>query len=127
MSTRCFVFGSNEAGIHGAGSAAEAFRNHGAYWGVGFGPMGGVLPRCYAIPTKDRTVRTTLPLDRIAEYVEHFRRYAEGSPDVQFDVVAIGTGLAGYTHAQMAPLFAHMPANVHLPAEWAPWVAPRFR
>ena len=35
-----FVFGSNLAGRHGAGSAKEAIKNWGAKYGVGFGRPG---------------------------------------------------------------------------------------
>lgn len=54
MSDHIFVFGSNLAGIHGAGSARHAQKHHGAEWLVGSGPTG----RAYAIPTKDEQLRT---------------------------------------------------------------------
>jgi hypothetical protein len=50
-----FVFGSNLAGIHGAGAAAIPAHSHfQAEWGVGEGPTG----RCYAIPTKDHKIKS---------------------------------------------------------------------
>lgn len=52
-----FVFGSNEAGVHGAGAAAYAMRFRGAVYGEGVGRKG----RSYAIPTKDMEIKT-LPL-----------------------------------------------------------------
>ena len=50
---KIFVFGSNQAGRHGKGSALEARRNHGAVYGVGEGPTGNA----YAIPTIAQYVR----------------------------------------------------------------------
>ena len=110
MKQRVFVFGSNLIGYHGAGSAKEAHRNHGAQWGVGSGPTGNA----YAIPTKDGVYRT-LPLDRIMRHVGDFRDYAEAHPECEFAVVEIGCGLAGYTPKDIAPLFHSMPPNVKLP------------
>lgn len=110
MSVRIFVFGSNLAGIHGAGSAKFAVSNYGASYGVGVGRTG----MAYAIPTKDENLRT-LPLVRIRGHVESFVRYAIAHPDVEFDVVAIGCGLAGYEPRDIAPMFHDAPENVHLP------------
>jgi hypothetical protein len=110
---RIFVFGSNLAGIHGAGSALEAFRNHKAVRGVGIGPTGNA----YAIPTKDQKFNV-LPLTRIEGYVERFKAYAKAHPELAFDVVAIGCGLAGYTPEQIAPMFKDITTNVNLPPEF---------
>lgn len=110
-----FVFGSNLSGIHGAGSAHHAHHVLGAEWGVGVGPCGN--GNCYAIPTKDEEIMT-LPLDRIAPYVRDFIEYAKTKPGHSFRVVRIGCGLAGYTDAEMSPLFAGAPDNVILPEGW---------
>lgn len=109
-----FVFGSNEAGRHGAGAARQAFLFFGAKWRVGRGRTG----QCYAIPTKDRGVQT-LPLEAIAFNVAEFLAYARQHPELTFLVTAIGTGLAGYSPKQIAPMFAGAPANVRLPAKFA--------
>lgn len=101
------------AGRHGKGSALEAARHHGAIRGCFSGPQGN----SYAIPTKDRNL-WTLPLDIIERYVKVFLRYAEANPDSDFNVVAIGCGLAGYKPEQIAPLFAGHPSNVLLPPEF---------
>jgi hypothetical protein len=111
--TEIFVFGSNEAGRHGKGAALHASKHYGAKYGVGFGRTGNA----WAIPTKDGQLRT-LPLERIAQYVRGFLLYAEQHPELMFKVTAIGTGLAGYKHEDMAPLFARAPANCRLPEEW---------
>jgi hypothetical protein len=108
-----FVFGSNEAGRHGKGAALHARKNYGAVYGVGAGRTGNA----YAVPTKDRNLRT-LPLAKIEVYIREFLRYAENNPQLLFRVTAIGTGLAGYRHDDMAPLFARAPANCLLPIEW---------
>lgn len=105
-----FVFGSNLAGIHGAGSAREAYKNWGAVWGQGIGRQG----RAYAIPTKDLNIRNILPLEVIQPFVDGFKAYARKHPELEFRVVKIGCGLAGYTPAQIAPMFRDSPDNVHL-------------
>ena len=105
-----FVFGSNLAGIHGAGSAREALLRHGAIYGQGIGLAGN----SYAIPTKDRDI-ISMPLEEIEPYVREFVAFAASHPTWTFNVVAIGCGLAGRTPAQMAPMFADSPPNVNLP------------
>lgn len=104
-----FVFGSNEKGIHGAGAALHARRYFGAKPGIGFGLEG----RSFAIPTKS-TPYATLPLATIADYVRLFLNYATQHPEMRFLLTKIGCGLAGYTEAQIAPLFAGAPDNVVL-------------
>ena len=104
-----FVFGSNLLGIHGAGAAKAAYQHYGAVWGRGDGFSGN----SYAIPTKDIKV-DTLPLDQIKPYIDRFvaiTNMASG-PDhrfsdkpLEFFVTRVGCGLAGYTDAQIAPMF----------------------
>ena len=101
-----FVFGSNRAGIHGAGAAKFAREQRGAEYGVGEGRTGNA----YGIPTKDECV-CTLPLNEIAKHVRQFIRYAVDNPDVLFQVTPIGCGLAGYTPTDIAPMFRDAPAN----------------
>jgi hypothetical protein len=108
-----FVFGSNLGGIHGRGSAFHARKYYGALQGVGVGRMG----HAYAIPTKDKRLRT-LSLKDIAEHVKTFLQYARENTDLTFNVVAIGCGLAGYTPSDIAPLFVSAPSNVKLPPEF---------
>lgn len=113
--SRCdvFVFGSNLAGRHGKGAALFAKKHHGAIYGQGIGPQGN----SYAIPTKDEKLRT-LPLEVISKHVAEFLTYAAAHGDITFRVTAIGTGLAGYTHEQIAPMFRRAPENCELPSEW---------
>ena len=108
-----FVFGSNLAGRHGKGAALCARNSHGAEYGVGVGRTGNA----YAIPTKDERIRT-LPLERIAPYISDFLTYARANPNLKFEVTRIGCGLAGYTDAQIAPMFAGAPENCQLPEGW---------
>jgi hypothetical protein len=95
-----FVFGSNEAGIHGAGAAKLANNKFGATWGVGVGITGN----CYAIPTKNTKIKT-LPLSRIETYIAFFLSYAKQHPEKEFLVTKIGCGLAGYSEEEIASLF----------------------
>ena len=108
-----FVFGSNLAGRHGKGAALTASRKFGAIYGQGEGMMG----RSYAIPTKDKHLRT-LPLDRIECAVRYFLWFARTNPDLRFLLTPIGCGLAGYKPRQIAPMFINAPANVVLPPEF---------
>lgn len=113
MKNKIFVFGSNLAGIHGAGSAKEAYNNHGAIWGQGIGFAG----KSYAIPTKNRRLEP-LPLVSIKVYVEEFLRFAEAHPEYIFNVVKIGCGFAGYSENQIKPMFKGAPPNCKLPDGW---------
>ena len=117
-----FVFGSNEAGIHGSGAARTAREKFGAVYGVGVGITGD----CYAIPTKDKNIQT-LPPDKIRMYVEDFKEYAwrtyalpRGGFDADkiFLVTKIGCGLAGYKNEDIAPMFRGSPKNCWFDLEW---------
>lgn len=108
-----FVFGSNLQGIHGAGAALHARKFYGARWGEGIGRTGDA----YAIPTK-KTPYESLPLDQIQLYVTDFLQYAREHPESQFKITAIGTGLAGYKHQEIAPMFKNAPGNCTRPDAW---------
>ena len=82
MRRQVFVFGSNLAGRHGAGSALEALQHWGARYGKGVGPAGA----SYAITTKDINLRT-LRLESIREYVTQFVGYAQQRQDSANDRV----------------------------------------
>ena len=112
MST-VFVFGSNLAGRHGAGAALTARLGWQAQTGVGVGRTG----QAYAIPTKDERLKV-LQLPIIREYVDLFVGYAKAHPELRFLVTRIGCGLAGYTDAQIAPLFRGAPENCEMPKGW---------
>lgn len=113
LKKKCFVFGSNLAGRHGAGAAKYARQHCGAVYGQGIGRQGN----SYAIPTKDEYIRT-LSLKRIKPYVDVFLRYASENPTELFELSAIGCGLAGYSPSDIAPMFTDAPSNVELPKEF---------
>lgn len=102
-----FVFGSNKEGMHGGGAARIAYEKFGAKWGEGIGMTG----MCYAIPTMDGSI------ELIRKYVDDFTEYARSHPELTFLVTRIGCGIAGWTDAEIAPLFreASKLANVTLP------------
>lgn len=108
-----FVFGSNLAGIHGAGAARWAYRFCRAGWEVGE----GLFNESYALPTKDRQLKT-LPLEEIKKHVDKFIECANQNPELDFFVTRVGCGLAGYTDSDVAPMFENVPINVELPHKW---------
>lgn len=108
-----WVFASNLAGKHGAGSALHAKRFYGAKYGIGIGMQGD----SYAIPTKDKNLKV-MPLKEIEHHVKDFLKYAKENPDLTFNVVKIGCGLAGYKPEEIAPMFEGYSENVKLPKEF---------
>lgn len=115
MAKRVFVFGSNEAGIHGAGAAKTAYEKHGARWGFSYGHMGD----SFAIPTKDQ-ILDTLPIERIEDYVRGFLAYATGHRKLTFVVTRVGCGLAGIPDPVMALMFKDAPKNCLFDEAWKP-------
>lgn len=119
---RIFVFGSNLSGQHGKGAALVAAQQYGAARGVGAGRTGNA----YALPTKGarvyprggRSYLPVLPLDQVAVHAALFCLYARQNQHLEFQLTAVGCGLAGYTPEQVAPMFAECGANVLFPPEW---------
>lgn len=107
------MFGSNLAGIHGAGAAHYAHRYFGARYGDGEGRTGN----SYALPTKDRQIKTR-PLEAIQASVTKFLEYATLHPELGFEVTRVGCGLAGYKDEDIAPMFKGAPVNCELPEGW---------
>lgn len=101
-----FVFGSNIQGAHGGGAAWFAHKRFGAEWGVGEGLTG----RTYALPTMEGEMS-------LKRAVDHFVDCAKQHPELTFLVTAVGCGIAGYTAAEVAPLFKEAASleNVYLP------------
>jgi hypothetical protein len=110
-----FVFGSNEAGIHGAGAARLAYERFGARLGQGFGLIG----QSFALPTKDWSVGT-LELDVIEFYINRFEECVRINQHFKFMITRIGCGLAGYDAEDIAPLFKNFIEleNVYLPEDF---------
>lgn len=115
MAKRVFVFGSNEAGIHGAGAAKTAYEKHGARWGFSYGHMGD----SFAIPTKDTVIETLQPM-RINWYILGFLAYAAGHRKLEFQVTRVGCGLAGLKDEDIAPMFFDAPQNCLFDEAWKP-------
>ena len=105
-----FVFGSNLKGMHGGGAAWIAYRKFGAIMGQGVGLQG----QSYGIPTMQGGVETIRP------YVDEFIQFAKEHQELTFLVTRIGCGIAGFTDAEIAPLFenAHDLENIVLPPNW---------
>lgn len=112
----CFIYGSNARGIHGAGAAKQAVTEYGAIYGQGKGFAG----RSYGIPTKDEHI-ITLPLVRVASHIRDFIEWSQEQVGMGFYITPIGTGLAGFPHERIAPLFEGV-MNAWLPECWRPYL-----
>ena len=102
-----FVFGSNLQGYHGGGAARLAMNQWGAVWGQGTGLQG----QTYAIPTMQGGIGTIRP------YIDQFIKFAQNDPERTFLVTEIGCGIAGFRHADIAPLFKNA---INIPNIWLP-------
>lgn len=119
---RIFVFGSNLAGIHGAGAALTAREKFGAELGVGVGLTGN----SYAIPTKDWHINT-MSMDLIKLYIKQFVTFSAIYSDCAtrtilpdyplFFVTRVGCGLAGFKDKDIAPMFK-MACGCSFAEEW---------
>ena len=111
-----FVFGSNLAGVHGAGAAKVAVIYFGAQWGLGKGLMGN----SYGIATKDCQIKT-LPLPVIKENISQFVEFTLNNPDLKFFVTRVACVLAGYKDKQIAHLFKGA-VNCSFAEEWGQYL-----
>ena len=109
-----FVFGSNVRGMHYGGAAAFAVGRFGAIMGQGEGLQG----QSYAIPTMEG-------LENMRAAVDRFIAFAQEHTELTFLVTPIGCGIAGYTPAEVAPLFAAAKTldNVYLPDSFWKYIA----
>ena len=117
--SQIFVFGSNLAGVHGAGAARAALEHYGAIFGEGIGLVG----MSYALPTKDKRIET-LPVAQVQVHVANFKQFAISRPDLNFFVTRVGCGLAGFTDDQIAPMFRGCPGNCDFPVQWKRYLEP---
>lgn len=128
-----FVFGSNLAGVHGAGAAKKALEAFGARRGVGY----GLERQSFGIPTKDKEIQS-MSLVQIHQYINIARRqitHRLENTHERYWFTRIGCGLAGYTDKDIAPMFAGFAAHlsspperlttrVSFPIEWRPFLEP---
>lgn len=113
-----FVFGSNLAGIHGAGAAKFAHEKLGAEWGVGRGRTGHGFC-CYALPTKNEKIQS-MPWPWVRENIREFVQYAKDNPLLDFALTPVGTGLAGHSKRDVWEALQEfgLPDNVYLTSSW---------
>ena len=110
-----FVFGSNTSGRHGKGAAKTAMR-----FGAIYGKGNGIQGKSYGIPTVNANITNKLPLSKIQKFVDEFIEYAKSHKELVFLVTRVGTGLAGWSDKDIAPLFKNSTEleNVYLPKEF---------
>lgn len=108
-----FVFPSSLSGAHTFGSALLASQMYGAVTGEGKGRTG----QAYAIPTR-LSDKVGLSLAEVTRHIEEFIEYAEANPDLTLDMRQAETLFGGFRLSQIAPLFAGVPMNVLLPAQF---------
>lgn len=119
-----FVFGSNLAGNHGKGAALFAKTRRGAIHGNPKGLQG----QSYAVPTRDRQIKT-LPLSHVRANINEFLEFAADNQQHDFMITRLGCGLAGFRDADIIPIFEpalELP-NTHLPGVWQAHAGQRNR
>ncbi|WP_419788603.1 DUF7666 domain-containing protein [Mucilaginibacter sp. SP1R1] len=109
-----FVFGSNLLGNHAGGAAKLAVDQFGAQMGNALGIQG----QSFAIPTLDESMEKA-SLSVIKDGIVLLTSSAKLFPKLKFLVTEIGCGIAGFSAAEIAPLFEELfksnPANVSFP------------
>lgn len=113
-----WVFGSNLAGIHGAGAAKVARELYGAQWGHGLGMTG----HTYAIATKDDKIEN-LDFDFIEAQIGLFVEATKRCLQYEWFVTRVGCGLAGYKDEKIAPLFRGA-VNCSFAEQWKRYLLP---
>ena len=114
-SDEILVFGSNIQGLHHGGAALSALKHFGAIDGQAEGIQG----QSYAIPTVGNT------FEELKAAIERFTEYVVMHPENKFMLTAVGCGAAGYSAAQIAPLFrqAYSFGNVYVPESFLQYVS----
>lgn len=90
------------------------------FFGAKFGSGIGLQGNSFALPTMGYELEQ-LPIASVQQYIHAFIAIAEINNVVEpftFYVTAIGTGIAGFAAAQIAPLFVGAPSNCLLPPDW---------
>jgi hypothetical protein len=119
-----WVFGSNDSGIHGAGSARVAYNIFNRPYGIQYSHglyVSGNLQESYAIPTKDINI-DTLPLSIVKYNISVFREFVEANPTKDYYITRIGCGLAGFDDRDIAPLFKGLGDNCSVAREWEKYI-----
>lgn len=101
------VVGTNYEGRHAGGAALYAMENFGLIWGCGEGLSG----QTYALPTMSG-------IEDIRSAALDFADLARFNPDKIFYLTRVGTGIAGHSDEEIAPLFRNAPENVIKPKDW---------
>lgn len=113
-----FVFGSNEAGFHGAGAAALAYVDYGALMFKAYGHMGN----SFGIPTKRKKYSHRLSLTEIQVYVDRFVAYTRRRHNLKFFVTSVGCGYSRYEPKDIAPMFRKA-INCNFPDQWSQYLS----
>lgn len=112
-----FVYGSNQFGMHNAGSAKTAANLFGAKFGDA--PI-GLLDQSYGIITTSFSDHS-VTIGFIESQVKVLYEFAKLRPDLTFYVTKIGTGIAGFSIDQIGSIFKSLlkPNNIILPKEFS--------
>ena len=102
-----FIFGSNLAGVHAGGAAKQAHEQFGAEMGIGEGLTG----QCYAFPTLERDMHKR-GIRGLEAARDRLYATARALPEKEFLLTPVGTGIAGFTYEEIAPLFENLPVNI---------------
>ncbi len=117
-----FVFGSNTAGMHGAGAARVAHRSFGAEMGVGEGLTG----QTYAFPTLDANLNQVKEAE-FRQSMKIFIRHVLENPDKTYYLTKIGCGIAGWSIEEVRGFLwsaldeenhSKLPKNLIIPIEF---------
>jgi hypothetical protein len=120
------VFGSNTAGVHGAGAAKVAR----FLFNARLGDAEGLTGKSYAVLTRryDKATKSlvTLSLKDVEASVSRFCKFTKEHPDMKWWVTGVGCGHAGFSARQIAPLFREA-INCSFPSEWKEHLEYYFR
>lgn len=107
LPNQIFVFGSNRMGHHIGGAAKLAFDKFDAVWGMAEGLFG----QSYAFPTLGYNMQQ-VTMQQLEASRDSLYACAIRNPDKEFLLTPVGTGIAGFSIEEVAPLFENMPTNV---------------
>lgn len=118
LENETFVFGSNLAGLHREIHSQIARELYDAETGISFGLTGN----SYAIPIKDRFIRT-LTLEEIKRNVIIFKQFTLDQPDRKFFVSRLELAAPKTLKTwQIAIMFSGCNRNCIFPVQWKPYL-----